>query len=43
MPEPKPSKRFKPNAIMEKLVPAVLALLALTLLAVIVIVILSLI
>jgi hypothetical protein len=42
MPDPKRSKRFKPNAIMDKIIPVVLALLALALLAVIVIIILSL-
>jgi hypothetical protein len=42
MRESRQSKRFKPNAIMDKLVPVVLILLALALLAVIVIVALSL-
>jgi hypothetical protein len=42
MREPKQSKRFKPNVIMDKLVPVVLVLLALALLAVIVIIVLSL-
>ena len=42
MPDPKHSKRFKPGAIMDKIVPVVLVLLALGLLAVIVIIILSL-
>lgn len=42
MPDSKRSKRFKPNAIAEKIVPVVLALLVLALLAVIVIIVLSL-
>ncbi|MBI4762012.1 MAG: hypothetical protein ACOYYF_07100 [Chloroflexota bacterium] len=42
MSEPKRSKRFKPGAMMDRLVPVVLALLALALAAVIVILILSL-
>ena len=42
MPNPKHSKRFKPNAITDKIVPVVLVLLVLALLAVIVIIVLSL-
>ncbi|MEW6286807.1 MAG: hypothetical protein AB1509_11320 [Chloroflexota bacterium] len=42
MPEPNRSKRFKPGAVTDRLVPIVLVLLALALLAVIVIVLLSL-
>ncbi len=43
MPDPKHSKRFKPGAVMDKVIPAVLILLVLGLAAVIVLVILSLI